>query len=108
MKNFVHREDPQNIDQLELVIARACSLIDANTCGKAIADFPTRVMALLDANGRHSEHGLKDFKTRMRLRRRECDYCEQVHDCECHDCDMSCLEAKLDRLAEPDEQDDEV
>jgi len=63
-ESFVNREDPQDAQQLKLVISHACSLIDTETCKKAISDFSIRIMALIDAGGRHFEQTIKRFKLR--------------------------------------------
>ena len=70
-------------------------------------EFMARIMALIDANGRHFEQTLKQFKVRKNLMRRECEYCSEIHECDCIDCDNSCLEARFEQLEESRESDDE-
>jgi len=106
MKKFVNKQDPQDVTELKLVIAQACSVIDIETCRNAIRDFPIRIMALIEAGGRHFEQTLRQYKTRQNIGRRECEFCNEVHLCDCNDCQNSCLEEQLNRLAgrETDEE----
>lgn len=91
-------EPSEDLDELKLQICLASESITLDDCRKGISDFKPRVLALLEANGCHFEPTFKQFKNRGNPSGNICPTCEQVHACQCLNCDLICFNNTLREL----------
>ena len=99
MRRLIGEDNPLTAEHIKLSACRACSLISADQVKKAVGDFPIRIMALKEANGRHFEYSLKRFK-RQRNIPVTCVHCNQEHQCDCETCDEICVAAIMAGMAD--------
>jgi len=90
IRSLLAHHNACRLDDLKAAACLVCSQVSKDQVAKAISDFPLRLEALVESRGAHFERTFKKFK-RDRRGRTKCNPCDNIHPCDCEECDNNCL-----------------